>query len=70
MAVVCPITSKVNGLPFEIALSGTKTQGVVLPIHVKSIDLEARYSEFIEKAPIKILRDARDFVRIIIGAVD
>lgn len=70
LAIVCPITSKVKGLPFEIALATTKTQGVILPIHVRSIDLEARFPEFIEKVPLEILQDTRDFVRVIIGAVE
>jgi mRNA interferase MazF len=70
MAVICPTTSKVKGLPFEIPLSETKTQGVILPIHVRSIDLDARYPKLIEKSPPKILEKTRDYVRVIIGAVE
>lgn len=70
MVVVCPITSKIKGLPFEIPLSGTKTQGVILPIHVRSIDLEARYPEFIEKVSESLLKNTRDYVRVIIGAAE
>ncbi len=67
MAIICPTTSNLKGLPFEIPLSGTKTAGAILPIHVRSIDLEARYPKFIEKAPAKIAQQVRDYVRIIIG---
>src|SRR5437588_5304998 len=55
LAVVCPITSKIKGLPFEIALKRTKTKGAILPIHVRSVDVTARKCSFIEKAPISIL---------------
>lgn len=70
MAVVCPITSKIKGLPFEIPLQGTKTTGAVLPIHVRSIDVTARYPKYIERTPVAILAKTRDYVRVIIGARD
>jgi len=55
LAVVCPITSKIKGMPFEIILKQTKTMGAILPIHVRSIDVRARKASFIEKAPPVIL---------------
>jgi mRNA interferase MazF len=51
LAVICPITSKIKKLPFEIELEKIKTKGSVLPIHVKSVDWSARKIKFIEKAP-------------------
>lgn len=68
MAVVCPITSNAKGLPFEIELKDTKTTGAILPIHVRSIDLDARYPKFIEQAPPEVLQRTRDYVTVIIGA--
>lgn len=68
LAVICPITSKIKGLPFEIVLSQTKTAGAVLPIHPRTVDLAARYPKFVEKAPAKVLEKTRDYVRVIIGA--
>ncbi len=55
LVVVCPITSKVKGLPYEINLTSTKTQGAILPIHIRSVDFEIRKAVFIEKAPTSIL---------------
>lgn len=55
LAVISPITSKVIGLPYEIVLSGTKTKGAILPIHVKSVDFRKRKAIFIEKAPSIVL---------------
>ena len=54
LAVMCPITSRIKGLPFEVELKGTKTSGAVLPIHVKSMDWAARKVKFIEKAPKEV----------------
>ncbi len=67
LAVVTPITSKVIGLPYEIVLSHTKTQGAVLPIHIKSVDFRSRKAVFIEKAPEAILNRALKAVQNIIS---
>ncbi len=56
LAVVCPITSKVIGLPYEVVLpAGVKTRGAILPIHLRSVDFRKRKAVFIEKAPKEIL---------------
>ncbi len=55
LVVISPITSKVIGLPFEVVLSGTKTKGAILPIHIKSVDFRQRKAIFIEKAPNQVL---------------
>ena len=55
LAIMCPITSKVKGYPFEIALPPRlKTEGVILADQVKNLDWRARQIKFIEKAPIDI----------------
>jgi mRNA interferase MazF len=68
LAVVCPITSKIKGLPFEIVLKDTKTAGAILPIHVRSVDVEARHAQFIETLSPKLLTKSRKYVWVIIGA--
>jgi len=68
MAVVCPITSRVRGLPFEIVMEGTETQGAILPIHLRSIDLASRYPKFIERAPGVILEQTRDYAQALISS--
>ena len=43
LALLCPITSQVNGYPFEIALpDGLAVRGVVLADQVKNLDWQAR----------------------------
>jgi len=57
LAVVCPITSKVKGLPFEIRLKTTVMDGAILPIHVRTVDVIAREARFIAKAsPVSLRR--------------
>ena len=43
LALVCPITSRIKGYPFEVELpGGLETHGVILCDQVKSLDWRAR----------------------------
>lgn len=66
LAIVCPITSKVKGLPFEIVLSKTKITGAILPIHVRSVDITARHAQFIERVSAGTLKKVRQYLSVMI----
>ncbi|HVU59415.1 MAG TPA: type II toxin-antitoxin system PemK/MazF family toxin [Candidatus Saccharimonadales bacterium] len=55
LAVICPITSKVKGLPFEIVIKTENIDGAILPIHIRSVDVMARKAKFIEHASEAII---------------
>ena len=56
LVFVCPITSKVKGFSFEVALTEeTKTDGVVLIHHLRSVDWKTRKIAFIEPAPVAVM---------------
>lgn len=56
LALVCPVTSKVKGYPFEAKVPpGHKVTGVVLADQVKSVDWRARRAAPIEKAPAALV---------------
>jgi mRNA interferase MazF len=58
LALVCPLTSKIKGYPFEVALlKHEKVSGVVLCDQIKSLDWRARRAKFIVKAEAEILED-------------
>lgn len=58
LVFVCPITSKVKGFSFEVALTrNTKTQGVVLIHHLRSVDWKTRQIKFIETTPIEVINE-------------
>ena len=62
-AIVCPITSTDKNFPLHVKLDHhTKTKGVIKCEQVKSFDLEARGAKFIEKAPMRIVREVIDIV--------
>jgi mRNA interferase MazF len=68
LAIACPITSHAKGYPFEVALpdSGTVT-GVVLADHVKNLDWHARRAEFAATAPVEVVTDVRERLRVLLG---
>ena len=56
LAVVVPITSRVRGQRFEVALPASlATRGVILSDHLKSMDWHARKAIFKETAPDAIV---------------
>lgn len=50
LALMCPITSKRKGYPFEVQVDGHVTKGVVLSDQIKSLDWRARGARFEERA--------------------
>jgi mRNA interferase MazF len=58
LAVFCPITSKVKGYPFELAVpAGLSVGGVVLCDHVRSQDWNERKWQPICKVPLSFVHD-------------
>jgi len=67
LALVAPITSRIRGHGFEVALEGLKTHGAVLCHQVKTIDYHTRGVRFIERAPEAIVQDALAKVRVLVA---
>lgn len=58
LAVVCPITSKVKGIPFEVALpSELPIQGVVLADHAHTFDWKKRNVEYANCSALAVAQD-------------
>ena len=54
LALFCPITSKAEGYPFEVALpAATSMTGVILSDQIESLDRRARHARFGCQAPPK-----------------
>ncbi len=52
LAILCPVTSKVEGYPFEVIIpEGLKASGVILSDQVKNMDWKVREVEFIDRLP-------------------
>jgi len=56
--LVCPITSRKKGWPFEVELpEKMETHGVVLVDQIRAVDCSARLAVFIEQAPTELVEE-------------
>jgi mRNA interferase MazF len=56
LIVVCPITSRKKGWPFEVELAAQmQINGVVLVDQVKSLDCGSKGAVFVESAPSEVV---------------
>ena len=58
LAIVCPLTSKVKGYPFEVTVpEGGELTGVILADHVRSIDWRSCRAGFAATLPAAVVSD-------------
>jgi mRNA interferase MazF len=71
LALLCPITSRVKGYPFEVAIpAGLAVSGVALADQVKNLDWGARQAARICALPEQVIEDVlRKFVALLKGEV-
>jgi mRNA interferase MazF len=63
LAIVCPITNTDKNHPFHVRLDETtKTTGVVLCDQARTLDINARKFEYIEKISDEILFEIIDII--------
>lgn len=68
LAVVCPITSRRKGYPFEVALpDGLPVAGVILADHVRSVDWQERRAERIGRASADTMTEVRRRLAPLLG---
>lgn len=68
LALFCPITTKVKGYPFEIALpENLAVSGVVLADQVKSLDWHARRAEFVARLAPELVAVILQKLRVLLG---
>jgi mRNA interferase MazF len=55
LALVCPITSRVKGYPFEVELpEGIEVKGAILCDQIKSLDWRARHATRLGSVPVPV----------------
>lgn len=68
LLLACPLTSKVKGYPFEVALpQGLPVGGVILADQIKSLDWKVRKAEFIVRTPPSVIEDVLSLVLPLLG---
>ena len=67
MALFCPITSKIKGYPFEVALPDAgSVRGVILADQIKSSGWRARRAEFVDRATRQVVDEVVGKIRAIL----
>jgi mRNA interferase MazF len=69
LCVVCPITRRVRGYPFEVAMpDGFGAVGAVLADQIRSLSWENRRIKFINRIPASpLLADVRERIAALLG---
>jgi mRNA interferase MazF len=68
LALACPVTSRVKGYPFEVAVpAGVGASGVILADHLKSVDWKARHAEPMGRCTDEVMDDVRARLAPLLG---
>lgn len=69
LALVCPMTTKAKGYPFEVSIpAGQQVNGVVLADHVRSVDWRGRRASFLCRVPMEVLEEVRAKLEAVMDA--
>ena len=67
LALICPVTTKVKGYPFEVALpANLAASGVVLADQVKSLDWRERHADFLARLPPDLVAVIAQKLRVLL----
>ena len=67
LALLCPITNKTKGYPFEVPIpSGLGVTGVILADQIKSLDWRARNAELICELPQETITKVLDLIELLL----
>lgn len=68
LALLCPVTTRKKGYPFEVELPGDgAVHGVVLADQVESLDWRVRGASLIERAPGRVTAEVIGKVAVLLG---
>jgi mRNA interferase MazF len=69
LAILCPITTKVKGYPFEVIIpEGLKAKGAILSDQIKSLDWKARKASLLCRLPEPTIKEALNKVGTLLDA--
>lgn len=66
LALLCPVTSRMKGYPFEVSFAAEKISGAILADQVRSLDWRARSASFIQKLPPEKVREVQEKIMALI----
>ncbi|MBI4480613.1 MAG: endoribonuclease MazF [Acidobacteria bacterium] len=71
LGLFCPVTSRVKGYTFEVAVPpGLAVSGVVLSDQARSLDWRARRAKFLDRIPQAQLREVVEKLAVLFGETE
>jgi mRNA interferase MazF len=68
LAIICPLTSKAKGYPFEVSVPpGSGAHGVIVADQVRSLDWVARSATPLGRVPEATVRGVTDLIATLLG---
>lgn len=68
LALLCPVTTKTKGYPFEVELpQDLPIEGVILSDQVKSLDWQSRQATFICAAPDDVVQEVLEKISLLVS---
>ena len=68
LALMCSVTSRIKGYPFEVCLpADLPISGVILADHLKRADWRARHAELVARVPAEVLAEVVDRLAPLLG---
>jgi mRNA interferase MazF len=68
LALLCPVTSRIKGYPFEVILpSNLKATGAVLVDQLKSLDWQTRSARYIGPSTEDVVEEIKAKLRALLG---
>lgn len=68
LALMCPVTSKIKGYPFEVSLSqDLPIEGVILSDQLKSLDWQSRQATLICSVSAETLKEVIEKIKVLIS---
>lgn len=65
-AIICPITSKQKGHPFEVVVKTNKISGVVLSDQIRIVDWGKREASFVTRTSLEIVNKVIEKINLLI----
>lgn len=59
LMIVCPLTTKIKGYPFEVILKDVDEVSAILVDQIRTLDWQTRGIKFWRKAPLEVFREAQ-----------
>lgn len=68
LVLLCPITSKKKGWPFEVELpTQMQVQGVILVDQMRAVDYSVRDVSFVENSPVELMDEVLSRLECLVG---